>query len=83
MNIECRILHYIHVLEVAVQLVLGLAAEDFGKDLREALQLMWIVREPEFAGQLVALDLVVHGDQCGFPAVEQNGCFDVSRVACL
>lgn len=70
MDIERGILHYIHLLEVAIQLVLGLAAKDFGQDLRETLQLVWIVRESEFAGQLIALDLVVHGDQSGFAAIE-------------
>lgn len=70
MYVECRILHNIHILEVAVQLVLSLATKDFSKDLRETLELMRIIGETELAGQLIAFDLVVHGDQSCLATIE-------------
>lgn len=81
--VESRILDYGHLLEVAVELVLGLLAKDFAEDLREALQLVGVVGESELAGQLVTLDLIVHGHQRWLAAVEQNGCFDVSGMTRL
>lgn len=83
MNIEGWILDDSHLLEVAIELVLGLFAKDFTEDLGEALQFVGIVGESELAGQLVALDLIVHGHQCWLAAVEQNGCFDVSSMTRL
>lgn len=81
--VESRILDDGHLLEVAIELVPGLLAKDLAKDLCEAFQLVGVVGESELAGQLVALDLIVHGHQGWLAAVEQNGCFDVSRMTRL
>lgn len=61
--IEGRILDGSHLLEIPIELVLRLLAKDFTEDLGEALQFVGIVGESELAGQLVALDLIVHGHQ--------------------